>query len=164
MEGYEAEVTPSLPWMQVQVELANLLSRFRVLGRVKLDTFMPHMGMFHLCERDTQQLLVDTHQSFCHHVEREILDQFVLVHGKLALLHLVHVVGQVPSIDLSIKLEALHQALPLLQCKNVFPFLDSNGLQSFIESICKVRNIQIKVENLNLLNSIHFVCYIEVKL
>lgn len=124
--------------MQVQVELADLLARLRVPGRVKLHVFMPHVGMFHLGVRETQQLLVDSQQSLRHHVQREILDQFVLVHGELALLHLIHVVGQVPGVDLPIERVALHRALPLLQGQDVLPLLDSNGLQRLMERVCKV--------------------------
>lgn len=132
---YSANVTNSIPWMQVQVELANLLSCFRVLHCEKPDTFVPHVRMFHLSKRDTQQLLVDAQQTLRHDIEWEILNQFVLVHSELALLHLIHVVRQVPGVDLSVKVEALHQTLPLLECKNIFPLFDSNRLQPFIESI-----------------------------
>lgn len=75
---------------------------------------MPHISVFHLSELEAQQLLVNTEQSFCDHIKWEIFNQFVLVHSELALLHLVHVVRQVPGVDLPIKLVALHQAFPLL--------------------------------------------------
>lgn len=131
--------------MKVQVKLPHLLPRFRVAGAVKLHVLMPHVGVLHLGEGEAQQLLVDAEQPLGHRLQREILDQLVLVHGKLALLHLVHVVGQIPGVDLLVKRVALHQALPLLQRQNVFPLLESDGLQTLVKSICRDQKIQYNV-------------------
>lgn len=128
--------------MQVQVELANLLPGGRFQYRVEADVVVSHAGVVHPLKGEHQQVLLDTEQPLRHHLGKEIFDQLVLVHGKLHLLHLVHVVGQVPGVDLSIKGLSPHGTVPLLQGQNILPFLDSHRLQFRIELICEVGDME----------------------
>lgn len=128
--------------MQVQVEPADLLPSGRVQYRVEADIVVPHVGAVYPLKVEAKQFLVDTEQPLRHHLQREVLDQLVLVYSKLHLLHLVHVVGQVPGVDLSIKGLSPHGTVPLLQGQNILPFLDSHRLQFRIELICEVGDME----------------------
>lgn len=127
--------------MQVQVELANLLPGGRFQYRVEADVVVSHAGVVHPLKGEHQQVLLDTEQPLRHHLGKEIFDQLVLVHGKLHLLHLVHVVGHVPGIDLSIKGFSPHGTVSVLQGQDVLPFLQAHRLQFLLELTCKVEDM-----------------------
>ncbi|TNN29218.1 hypothetical protein EYF80_060634 [Liparis tanakae] len=87
---------PRVPGVQVQVELTELLPCLGVAGRVERHVLVPRGRALQPGVGHAQQLLVDGEQPLRHGVQREVLDQLVLVDGELDLLHAVHVVRQVP--------------------------------------------------------------------
>lgn len=104
-----------VPGMQVQIKASDLLVCGGVEYSVELHTLVPHVRVLDLVEAEPQEVLVDPQQTLSHHLQREILNQLVLIHRKLHLLHLVHVVQQIPCVQPSVKVQAPPLALRLFE-------------------------------------------------
>ena len=72
---------------------------------------MPAVGILALGEGQAKKLLVDLQEALSHFGEREVFFELFLVHGVFCLFDQVHVVTEVPEVQLPIEVVTVFFAL-----------------------------------------------------
>mmetsp|Transcript_22697 Transcript_22697/g.89772 ORF Transcript_22697/g.89772 Transcript_22697/m.89772 type:complete len:434 (-) Transcript_22697:134-1435(-) len=119
--------------VHVQVEVAHLRARLRVVNHEQTHVLVPGREARQLREAQPQQLLVDLQRAVHHHVDREVLLDLLLVHAVLLLEEEVVVEGEVPGVELAVKFFAAAFDVAALQLEQALLLLARGGHQLRVE-------------------------------